>query len=180
MTLEETVDVLNIIKLAYPNFYGTKGAADLDKREICKLWATMFAEDDFDSVLAAVKTYIATDTTGFGPTVGQLKDLERRLTHRDAMTEAEAWGLVSKAISNGLYGAGEEFAKLPPLLQRLVGSPAQLGEWARMDSAAVQSVVASNFQRAFRVAQEREDWQKNLPPDVRELIEAVAPKNLTE
>lgn len=113
MTLEETVDVLNIIKLAYPNFYGTKGAADLDKREICKLWATMFAEDDFDSVLAAVKTYIATDTTGFGPTVGQLKDLERRLTHREAMTEAEAWGLVSKAISNGLYGAGEEFAKLP-------------------------------------------------------------------
>ena len=91
-----------------------------------------------------------------------------------------AFDIQPDAISNGLYGAGEEFAKLPPLLQRLVGSPAQLGEWARMDSAAVQSVVASNFQRAFRVAQEREDWQKNLPPDVRELIEAVAPKKLTE
>ena len=54
MTLEETVDVLNIIKLAYPNFYGTKGAADLDKREICKLWATMFAEDDFDNFVMDV------------------------------------------------------------------------------------------------------------------------------
>ena len=180
MTIEETAGILNIIKLAYPNFYDTKGSANLDKQEICMLWAMMFAEDDFNIVSAATKTYIATNTTGFGPTIGQLKDLERRLTHRKTMTEAEAWDLISKAIRNGLYGAGEEYAKLPPLLQRLVGSPAQLGEWARMDSAAVQSVVASNFQRAFRVAQEREDWQKNLPPDVRKLIEAVAPKKLTE
>ena len=106
--------------------------------------------------------------------------MRARAVFVSTMTEAEAWELISKAIRNGLYGAGEEYAKLPPLLQRLVGSPEQLGVWARMDSATVQSVVASNVQRAFRVAQEREDWQKNLPPDVRELIEAMAPKKLTE
>ena len=100
--------------------------------------------------------------------------MERKLFAREeGMNEAEAWGLISKAIRNGLYGAKEEFAKLPPELQRLVGTPAQLREWAGMDSSTIQSIIASNVQRSFRVVRERESLNAALPPEAKKLLGAV-------
>ena len=174
MTVQEVSRMLDIIKLAYPNFYGTKGAAHLDVQAICKLWAAMFVEDDFNVAMAAVQAFIVSDTSGFAPTIGQIKEMERKLFAREeGMNEAEAWGLISKAIRNGLYGAKEEFAKLPPELQRLVGTPAQLREWAGMDTSAIQSVVASNVQRSFRMVRERESLNAALPPEGKKLLGAV-------
>ena len=174
MNREETIQVLTILKTAYPAFY-----KDMSKREAegaIRLWMDMFAADDVGSVGGAVKLHIATDTKGYPPHIGAVKDALRRITEPESMTEAEAWGLVNKALKRGLYNSREEFERLPDNLQRLVGSPNQLRDWAMMDADTVQSVVASNFQRSYRVRLESERELALMPPDVRALVDGFASK----
>ena len=168
MTFDETITILDICKAEWPQSF--TGLTRQDSEARLNLWAEMFRDDSAVIVGAAVKTIIAAGNREFAPGVGAIKEQIRKMTAgREDMTEAEAWARIRKAISNGIYGASDEFEKLPPILQRLVGSPAQLRDWAQMDTAAVQSVVASNVQRAFKTMQAREQEEAKVPADVKAL-----------
>ena len=67
-----------------------------------------------------------------------------------------------------------EIQPSPENLQRLVGHPSQLREWASMDTGAVQSVVQSNFMRSYRARQESERKMQALPADIREKLARMA------
>ncbi len=178
MTREETVGVLAVLRGAYPGFY--RGIAKQEAVDTVNLWATMFASDDVRLVTAAVQALIASDVKGFPPHIGAVKEQMRRLTASDEMDEATAWATIRAAISNGLYGAAEEFEKLPPLCQRIVGSPSQLRDWAACDSDEVATVVASNVQRAFRSVQQREQERAKLPPSVQKLLGGLSTQMMLE
>lgn len=172
MTRQETGIIMDILTTAYPTFYNGRNAPDM--RMTVNLWAEMFAEDDVKIVAAAVKALIATDDKGFPPHIGAVKNRIRQISNPDEMTEQEAWALISKALRDGYYNAEAEFAKLPPLVQDVVHDPRQLREWSMMDESTVQSVVASNVQRSFRVkAQSRRDFDA-LPKDVQALAKTFA------
>ena len=172
MTRQETGIIMDILTTAYPAFYNGRNAPDM--RMTVNLWAEMFAEDDVKIVAAAVKALIATDDKGFPPHIGAVKGRIRQISNPDEMTEQEAWTYIAKALRNSSYNAEEEFSKLPPILQDVVHAPQQLREWARMDEATVQSVVASNLQRSFRAkAQSRRDFEA-LPKDVQALARTFA------
>lgn len=170
---------MEILKANYP--FMDKGLTDAEKDARCNLWCDMFANDDYRIVGAAVKAYIATDEKGFPPNVGIIKSHIRKLTEPEEMTEQEAINLIMKAVSNGIYNSGEEYRKLPPVLQRLVGSPARLREWAAMDSDTVNSVVSSNLMRSYKAIQSREKEISALPGDVKCLLGSITDKfRLTE
>lgn len=168
MTLQDTAKVMDIIKGAYPSWNATKNTA--------LVWAQMFVDDPVELVLAAVKSYIASDTKGFAPVVGQIKQIMTDLQVED-MNEQQAWSLVRKAIGNGLYGCYTEYAKLPPILQKVVGSPEQLTEWAMLEQG-LDTVVASNVMRSYRAALERERFERALPSDVKMVLEGTVYKKI--
>lgn len=172
MTRQETGIIMDILATAYPRFYAGPDAPDPEKA--VALWAEMFAEDDVAVVAAAVKALIATDDKGFPPHIGAVKAKVRQITQPAGMTPQEAWNLVAKAIRNSAYESREEYDKLPPDLQRLVGSPNQLRDWALMDSDTVHSVISSNFQRSFSIRKKADDDFKALPVDVQTLVGSVA------
>ena len=172
MTRQETGIIMDILATAYPRFYAGPDAPDPEKA--VALWAEMFAEDDVAIVAAAVKALIATDDRGFPPHIGAVKAKVRQITQPSGMTPQEAWNLVAKAIRNSAYESREEYDKLPKDIQRLVGSPNQLRDWALMDSDTVHSVVASNFQRSFSTRQKADNDFKALPRDVQAMIGSVA------
>lgn len=165
MERTDVLEMLAILRGAYPQFY--RDARPKEANDTVNLWLDIFRNDDPRIVAAAVTSFIEGDEKGFPPSIGQIKAKMRLLTGGEDMTEADAWRLVSKAISNGLYGAQEEFDKLPPIVRRAVGSPNMLREWARMDTETVHSVVASNFQRSFRTVANREKELSKLPQDVK-------------
>ena len=119
---------------------------------------------------AAVHALIASRVEGYPPTIGAVREQIDNLTAKDALSETEAWALVSKAARNGLYGYREEFEKLPERVKKAVGTPEQLKAWAMMPSEEVESVVASNFRRSFRTVSEREKDSRKLPQGVREML----------
>lgn len=172
MTLQETATIMDILTAAYPHFYGGKNAPD--EKNVMRLWASVFADDDVRLVAAAVKAIIVADTREFPPTIAHVKEKMRELVQPETLTEAEAWGFIARATRNGIYGSKEEFDKLPPPLQKLVGSPEQLRAWAMMDSDTLHSVVSSNFQRSYKVIVQREQEAAKLPADIREGMARIA------
>ena len=168
MTREDTIKVLSVLRGAYPAFY-----RDITKQEAestIALWASMFEEEPYELVGAAVKAFISGDGKGFPPAIGQIKERIRLITTPEEMTEQEAWSLVSKALRNSTYGSEEEFAKLPPEVQAVVHDPGQLKQWAMSPAEDVESVIASNFMRSFRAKQKASKEYMALPTEVKRLM----------
>ena len=169
MTYDETLKIFAVLKANYANFF--KNMSRVDAEAQVSLWAEMFADTPYELVGMAVKTYIATDVDGYPPNVGRIKKELMRLTQKEQMTEQEAVSLIMKATRNGLYGAKEEFEKLPPVLQRLAGSPEQIRVWARMPVDELQTVVASNLMRSYRAIAKKEEEYQALPSSIKNLLE---------
>lgn len=166
MDRRETIQVLSVLRAAYPNFYRGMGKQELEG--IVDLWATMFAEDDPKMVAGAVKAFIATDSKGYPPVIGVIKEKLREITTPPMMSEQEAWGLVLEAMDCSEFEVGRRFDALPPVVRSIVGRPRQLWDWGMMDADTVQSVVASNFMRSYRArAMYQADFEA-LPADVKQ------------
>lgn len=163
------------MQTVYPDSF--KSRSDEMLKATIRIWAKVFADDPANAVQAAVMAHISSTEDRFMPPPGAIKRrLSEMQTGGDVLTSAEAWQLVSRAAKRGLYNASEEFDKLPPVVQRLVGSPNQLREWAMMDAETVQSVVASNFQRSYTVRAEKEREFAALPSESRTTLSAIADK----
>ena len=174
MNKQETVKILALLQSNYPESF--RGMSDEAAKVKVNLWAEMFADYPAELVLAGVKSYIASNTGSFMPNVGQIMEQIDRIQNPAALTEQEAWELVFKALRNSSYGYREEYAKLPPDIQRCVGSPEMLREWAVMDANEVQSVIGSNFQRSYRARVSRDAELRKLPSDVHRFISITAGK----
>ena len=172
MNQKETIAVLAVLRTAYPQFY--RGLSPQELQETVTLWAEMFAAEEFAVVKAAVKAHIASDTKGYPPHIGAIKEAIRKITQPDEMSEMEAWNCVARALRNSNYNSVKEFERLPSVVRRIVGAPSQLREWAMMDSDTVQSVVQSNFMRSYRVRAQSEREYLALPESVRELMGQLA------
>lgn len=172
MNRQETLILMSTLRAAYPMYYAKQSIEDA--KAAVNLWQMMFADDDVSIVSAAVKAFIATDTKGFPPAIGQIKaklDMILREAYGGGeLTPMEAWAMVQKAIRNSAWHAQEEFDKLPDTIRAVIGGPSALRDYAMMDSETVNSVVASNFQRSFTARRDHVTEMRMLPADVKEFI----------
>ena len=162
MTEEETAKILTTITIAYPNF------KVVDAEATIKLYFSMLKDYSYTLCDSALRKYIATDTTGFAPSVGKIIENINTLSTPQELNEMEAWNIVSKALRNGYYGAEEEFNKFPEIIKKVVGSPSTLSEWS-IDKDFNESVVSSNFMRAYKQEVVRTKEIMSLPPDIKAL-----------
>ncbi len=152
----ETKKILAVLAVAYPTLADDKALPRVN------IWTTLFADEPYELVSAAVKQYIASDESGFPPAIGKIKALCAGLTEQE-VSEPEAVSLIMNAIQNGIYGSKEEFEKLPPICQRMVVSPDRLREWAQLDANQVYTVIASNLRRAYAADKSRTQERQALP-----------------
>lgn len=101
----ETLKILAILRVAYPNFYKSMDADEYDDTVL--LWADLFQDDPFMLVSAAVKTLIVTDEKGYPLHIGAVKSTMAKLTEPPTLTEMEAWNLVRTKLS--AYATHEDF-----------------------------------------------------------------------
>lgn len=170
MTRDETIKILMAIQAAYPNY------RPQDKTVAVNVWAEMLSDIPYEQVSIAVKAYIQTDTSGFAPSVGDIREKVRDIfSKKDDLNETAAWSLVMKAIRRSTYYSEEEFAKLPPVVRRAVASPKQLREWATLEDVdgKAMTVIQANFQRTFRMEQKREQERNKLSPDILKLMNPI-------
>lgn len=131
------------------------------------VWYQLLRDLDYRELSAAVQQHMM--TSPFPPTIADLRRLATQMP--EEINELGAWALVRQAISNSAYNAEAEFAKLPPMIQKAVGNPANLREMAMMDMDTVNSVEQSHFMRVYRATVEREKTRLTLSPGMRERVE---------
>lgn len=165
MTREETVKIIRIMSDCYPNYKPNNLSETVD------VWQMMLDEYSYNQVSIALKAYVTSDTSGFAPSVGEIAAKIQLISQPQELDGMAAWGLVSKALRNGTYGAVEEFNKLPPLVRQAVGMPDNLKNWATSDYQTIETVIQSNFLRTYEVVVKRANEINRMPDNIKSLIE---------
>ena len=166
MTREQFKVLVKAMKAVYtnPGFIPDQDAFDV--------WYSMLKDLDYAIASRAVQMHLQTEESP--PTVAGIRKQSAKLKadETDDLNETAAWSLVLKAIRRSTYYSEEEFVKLPATVQRAVASPKQLREWATLEDVdgKTLTVIQSNFQRTFRVEQQRERERSKLSPDVLRLM----------
>lgn len=173
MTREETKKIVMVIMSTYPNWHPADLTFTVDA------WASMLDSFTYQQISTALKAFVLTDTSGFAPSVGQLIGLLDRVGNNQELNEMEAWSLVSHALRRSTYYAESEFEKLPEIVQKAVGSPSTLRNWAQTDSQSTENVIQSNFMRTYRRELEKSQELRKIPANVQELFGNVS-DNLIE
>lgn len=165
MTKQETQKILMGIQCSYPNF---RPNAPLEF--MVEIWTDDLADYTYEQVYMALKSFKATDKSGFAPSIGQLIDKIHSV--REMATEENesvVWTQVMKAIGNSNYHAQEEYEKLDPIAQKVLGSPEQLKVMAR-DEDFNESVQKSLFMRNYTQMKNKQKEFDRLPQDVKQVI----------
>lgn len=166
MTAKEFGFLADAIKTYFPrdNVLPTENAM--------RLWYSELKDIPYQLAHTALRKYVSTNK--FAPTIADIREQVAELNdqNEEELNETFAWSLVLKAIRRSTYYSEEEFAKLPATVKRAVASPKQLREWATLEDVdgKTLTVIQSNFQRTFRVEQQRERERNKLSPDVLRLM----------
>lgn len=147
MTREQTKAVLMTIIAAYPSYKPAAKTVDV--------WAAILEPYDYKEIGKGLAAYMRSDTSGFAPTPGQIIAASKTALAPD-LSDGEAWGMVVLAMRNSTYGAEREFAKLPEVVRRAVGSPAVLTAWGQLAESSLAGAEAS-FKRSYKAEVQRAD-----------------------
>lgn len=173
MTRDEVKKIVRIIVSSFPN-WNPKDLADT-----VDAWTFSLEDYSYGDIAVALKGYIQSNTSGFAPSVGQLIGMVRKADEYSYLNEMEAWAIVDNAIRRAGYYAEEEFAKMPELVQKAIGSPSNLRSMALSEDYN-ESVVMSNFQRTYRTVVERDKEYRALPQEMKLKIEDMKCKGFLE
>ena len=148
MTRDETKKLLIVITTTYPNFHLNDPALAVDT------WWKILEPDNGQDIFDAFKVYARTDTSEFAPTPGKLHMMiaDRQ---QEGLSEGEILTHLTQASRKGNYQFEEAFAELPPLLQKAVGSPTVIKNWASMEHEGL-SYAFNNVIKVYKELLRRE------------------------
>lgn len=176
MTQKETIKLIGIITMAYPNFDKFKDENHI--RSMVAVWADIFSEDNAGLVGLAVKQHIS--TSKWPPSIAEIRELMTRIQHPDIIPPDEAWAVVAKYLSvAGEYCHRDYHRELPAAIAETIDAIgygqlyAMHVAYAR-GSASKAGLDRVAFLQAYEEKVERQRKQAMLPPALRERIEAVS------
>lgn len=175
MTKQDTYQLMAVLQAFYPDSF--RGMTDAAAQMKVSLWQEAFADEPGLVVIAAAKAYASTDTKGFMPTPGQIKEQIMLMQKQEELSDQDAWALVLKALSNSTYGSVEEFEKFPDTIKKVVGSHNMLRQWVMYDTSDLQ-YTASEFKRAYREIVSKQHNLEKIPSVVKTITAGEKQKML--
>ena len=164
LTKEQFAILAKAMKAIYPQ------PSFLPDSDALDLWHYMLKDIPYQILQNGIQLYMQTGK--FPPTVADLREAASRFMPSELdMSDLEAWAMVRKALSNSGYHWKEEYDGLPLVIQKAIGRPENLYEWAMMDGNTVGSVIQSQFLKSYRSVLAREKENGKLSPHLRERIE---------
>jgi len=164
---EDFMKLVTVLRAAY------NSDKFMPDRQSAMVWYEMLKDIDYPVLMQGC--YKLIQSSPYPPTIADIRASCASITAEpDRLSDLEAWAMVRKALSNGTYGAEQEYAKLPPLVQRAVGTPAVIREMAQADMESVATVFQSQFLKAYRAERERASDLAKLSPKIRTLLEGTA------
>lgn len=144
------------LKTYYPKETLLVGEESMD------LWYKALRDIEYRTAELVLSAWVSNNR--WSPAISDIREGAARLRYSKQMSEQDAWNCVLRAVGNSIYHSDTEFEKLPQVVKSLVGSPNQLRMWAMMDMDTLESVVASNFMRSYRI-RTKEDQEIHALPE---------------
>ena len=132
MTREGIKKCVRLLQLTFPNTYRSFTSDDLSM--LIEVWSLQFRNVDDVQVFSAVNSVIS--MSDYPPTIAEIK---RQLIGEHEENEEEVWYDLLEAGSNGIYGAEEEWEKLPESIKAIT-TPWTLREIALADSSSLRFI----------------------------------------
>lgn len=170
MTQEDVKKLLMIIAVTFPQFKIENA------KETINAWYMLLEEYDNNEIMVAFKSYCKSSQSGFAPSVPQLIAELEKPQDLAVMDESEAWALVRKAIGRSTYNSQREFDKLPPTIQKAVGSPDILYSWATNEyysDSKVMETFTFNYKNVCKRKREFEKLPAQLQAKVETFVERL-------
>lgn len=164
MTREEFAVIVKGMKAVYA--YNTF-IPDVDAFNV---WYGLLSDLPYEIATRATQAFLMTHSKP--PTIADIRELAAEMQTEPQDNDSEAWDKVYRALCNSTYNSEAEFAKLPPLVQKAVGSASQLRQWA-IDENFNAGVESSNFKKVYRQVQEREKKRMQISPDIAGRLEEI-------
>lgn len=175
MTREDTIKLIGVITMAYPNFDRFRDEKHI--RSMVGVWADMFADDDAGLVALAVKEHIS--TSKWPPSIAEIRELMARMVRPDIIPPDEAWDIVTKY----LYVAGEfchrdYHAELPKAIAETIDAVGY-GQLYALHVAYIRGNPSkagqdrTAFIQAYEEKYERQKQLAMLPKTLRQSIDDV-------
>ena len=164
MTKPETLEVMEVLRRAFPRFLS-------DPNEIAPtvdLWHEFVAPYPVEVCRYAAYRYI--EHNKFAPSINELLDLVKETLNPVKDTPADAWNVLLKAASRASITTPEEFEALPYEIKRFCGSLNGLREFGRMDIDILNSVTRGQFMKTFDSMQSSRKAIEGMPDDVKRLV----------
>lgn len=161
MEKDSVVQALVLISAAYPNFYKNN-----DKQAAVELWSIMFADDDPEEVLLAIKAHIATNK--WPPTVADIREAIVKVNHK-TITSDEAWGQIKTAIQRCGYSRADEVdiyvsPEVMPILKRM--------GFKELCMSQNQMADRAHFMKMWDANQKNVRYNQMMPVSLTKSIEA--------
>lgn len=172
MIKSDIATIIGILKTAYPQYYKDRNSII----DTTNLWYEMFENDDINLIKIAVKNYITNSTSGFPPTIGEIKNELYKLTLGDEKQDIELWNELKSAIRSGIYYSAEIFPTLSKELQIYLKNPMQLKELAMSNADDLETVQKGIFLKQMPIIKQREKEKIMMLPERREMLEKLSEK----
>lgn len=172
MIKSDIATIIGILKTAYPQYYKDRNSII----DTTNLWYEMFENDDINLIKIAVKNYITNSTSGFPPTIGEIKNELYKLTLGDEKQDIELWNELKLAIRSGIYYSAEIFPTLSKELQIYLKNPMQLKELAMSNADDLETVQKGIFLKQMPIIKQREKEKIMMLPERREMLEKLSEK----
>ena len=172
MIKSDIATIIGILKTAYPQYYKDRNSII----DTTNLWYEMFENDDINLIKIVVKNYITNSTSGFPPTIGEIKNELYKLTLGDEKQDIELWNELKSAIRSGIYYSAEIFPTLSKELQIYLKNPMQLKELAMSNADDLETVQKGIFLKQMPIIKQREKEKIMMLPERREMLEKLAEK----
>lgn len=165
ITRQNISQMMDLLVAAYGDKAFPVSQPDMMTKTV-NLWSVMFAEDEPEEVLLAVKNCIS--TSQYAPRIADIKSRIAQSRMAGQMTEMEAWVQIRKAIKKAGTSAeaNQAFSEMPQILRKVVGEPGTLKEWRGVSLDTLEGVIASNCQRSYRELAKTEATFNALPKDI--------------
>ena len=175
MNLEETIKVLSVYKLAYPNAYNR--TTENEAIMMSKLWQSQFNDYEFNIVWAGINSEIATNKNGYPASIGQIKDIITNLIN-DSIDTNEVWLAVRKALRNSCYNSHDEFEKLDPITQQLIGNPRELNRLGQCSKNDLKFYQIDFIKRYNDIIHKKKEMKK-IPNKIKGMVGIETKPQLT-